>query len=68
MISVIVPVYCVEQYLQKCIDSVLNQTYRDFEVILIDDGSPDECGKISGRGKTAWKREIGVYGGFLGTG
>lgn len=46
MISVIVPVYCVEQYLQKCIDSILNQTYRDFEVILIDDGSPDECGKI----------------------
>ena len=46
MISVIVPVYCVEQYLQKCIDSILNQTYRDFEVILIDDGSSDSSPKI----------------------
>ena len=46
MISVIVPVYCVEPYLRKCIDSILNQTYRDYEVILIDDGSPDECGNI----------------------
>lgn len=46
MISVIVPVYKVEQYLPQCIDSILNQTYRDIEIILIDDGSPDACGKI----------------------
>ena len=46
MISVIVPVYGVEPYLRECIDSILNQTYRDFEIILVDDGSPDECGTI----------------------
>ena len=43
MISVIIPVYGVEQYLPKCVDSVLGQTYRDLEVILVDDGSPDDC-------------------------
>ena len=46
MISVIVPVYKVEPYLQQCVDSILNQTYRDLEVLLIDDGSPDRCGEI----------------------
>lgn len=43
MISVIVPVYKVEKYLDKCVQSILTQTYRDFELILVDDGSPDEC-------------------------
>ena len=46
MISVIVPVYNVEPYLQKCLDSILTQTYRDLEIILIDDGSTDRCGQI----------------------
>lgn len=45
-ISVIVPVYNVEQYLSKCIDSILSQTFTDFELLLIDDGSPDRCGEI----------------------
>ena len=45
-ISVIIPVYKVEKYLRRCLDSVVNQTYRNFEVILIDDGSPDACGQI----------------------
>lgn len=46
MISVIVPVFKVEQYLPKCIESIVNQTYQDLEIILVDDGSPDNCGKI----------------------
>lgn len=46
LISVIVPVYKVEEYLSRCVDSILSQTFEDFELILIDDGSPDNCGKI----------------------
>ncbi len=46
LISVIVPVYKVEPYLSRCIDSILAQTFTDFEIILVDDGSPDNCGKI----------------------
>ena len=45
-ISVIVPVYKVEKYIHRCIDSILNQTFRDFELIMVDDGSPDNCGAI----------------------
>lgn len=45
-ISVIVPVYNVEPYLQRCVDSILSQRYTDFELILVDDGSPDNCGAI----------------------
>ena len=46
LISVIIPIYKVEQYLRKCVDSVLLQTYANLEIILVDDGSPDNCGKI----------------------
>lgn len=45
-VSIIVPVYKVEKYLPKCIDSILNQVFTDFELILVDDGSPDRCGVI----------------------
>ena len=41
MFSVIVPIYKVEKYLSQCIESILNQSYKDFELILVDDGSPD---------------------------
>ena len=43
MISVIIPVYKVEAYLDKCVQSVIGQTYKDLEIILVDDGSPDRC-------------------------
>ncbi len=45
-ISVIVPVYKAEKYLHRCVDSILAQTFTDFEVLLIDDGSPDRSGDI----------------------
>ncbi|MBR4049432.1 MAG: glycosyltransferase family 2 protein [Clostridia bacterium] len=46
LISIIVPVYKVEKYIHRCVDSIINQTYKNIEIILVDDGSPDNCGKI----------------------
>ena len=46
LISVIVPIYKVEKYLAICVDSLLRQSYGNLEVILVDDGSPDECPAI----------------------
>ena len=46
MISVIVPIYNVERYINKCIDSIIHQSYKNLEIILVDDGSPDKCGEI----------------------
>ena len=46
LISVVVPIYKVEEYINKCLDSIINQTYKNLEIILVDDGSPDNCGKI----------------------
>ena len=46
LISVIVAIYRVEQWLPRCIDSILAQTHRNIELILVDDGSPDNCGKL----------------------
>ena len=45
-VSIIVPIYKVEDYIRECIDSILAQMYPDFELILVDDGSPDDCGRI----------------------
>ena len=45
-VSIIVPVYKVEDYLERCVKSILAQTYTDFELILVDDGSPDRCGEM----------------------
>ncbi len=46
MITIVVPVYKVQEYLSRCVDSILNQTYTDFQLLLVDDGSPDNCGKM----------------------
>ncbi len=46
LLSIIVPVYKVEEYIKSCLDSILSQTFRDYEVILVDDGSPDNSGTI----------------------
>lgn len=46
LISVVVPVYKVEPFLDKCVGSLIHQTYPDLEIILVDDGSPDQCGKF----------------------
>lgn len=46
LISFIIPVYKVEKYINQCVNSILNQTFKDFEVILVNDGSPDNCGSL----------------------
>ena len=58
-ISVIVPVYKVEAYLDRCVGSILNQSFSDFELILVDDGSPDKCGQLCD-GYAAWDSRIHV--------
>ena len=46
LITVVVPVYKVEKYIDRCVTSIINQSYKNLEIILVDDGSPDNCGKI----------------------
>jgi len=61
LISVIVPIYKVEKYLSQCIDSIIGQTYQHIEVILVDDGSPDECGNICDQYVTEDQRVIAIH-------
>ena len=49
LISLIIPIYRVETYLERCIRSVITQSYQNIEIILVDDGSPDRCGEICDR-------------------
>ena len=60
-ISVIVPVYKVEKYIYRCVDSILGQTFRNFELILVDDGSPDNCGAICDEYATKDSRVVVIH-------
>lgn len=69
LVSIIIPVYNVEQYIGKCLDSVINQTYKNIEIIIIDDGSPDESPKIcdeyeqnDSRVKVYHNKNVGISG------
>lgn len=53
-VSIIVPIYNVENYLDRCVTSLVNQTLKDIEIILVDDGSPDTCPLISNQ----WAKKI----------
>lgn len=61
IVSIIVPIYNVERYLQQCIDSICAQTYRQLEIILVDDGSPDQCGKICDNNAEADSRIVVIH-------
>ena len=60
-VSIVVPIYNVEKYLKECLDSILNQTLKDIEIIAIDDGSPDNCGKIIDEYSEKDKRLIPIH-------
>lgn len=60
-ISIIVPIYNVEKYLEKCIQSILNQTFSNFELILVNDGSTDSCGEICDKYKKIDDRIIVIH-------
>ncbi|SEP67187.1 Glycosyltransferase involved in cell wall bisynthesis [Virgibacillus subterraneus] len=60
-VSVVVPIYKVEKYIHRCIESILNQTYFNLEVILVDDGSPDNCGAIAANYKKSDPRIKVIY-------
>ena len=55
LISIIVPIYKVEEYLNRCVESIINQTYDNLEIILVDDGSPDKCPQMC----DAWEEKDG---------
>ena len=56
--SVLIPVYNTEKYLEECLQSILNQTYQDFEIIIVDDGSSDSSGAICDNFQKAYPEKI----------
>ena len=64
-LSVIVPIYNVEKYLRQCLESIVNQTFRDLEIILVDDGSPDKCGEICDEYAKKDNRIIVIHKGMM---
>ena len=56
LISVIIPVYNVEKYLRECVESIINQTYKNIEIIIVDDGSKDSSSKICDEFENKYKR------------
>ena len=61
LVSIIVPIYKVEPYLRRCLDSIVNQTYTNLEIILVDDGSPDGCPQICDEYVAKDKRIIVIH-------
>ena len=61
LISVIIPIYNVEPYLKECVDSVIAQSYKNIEIILVDDGSPDRCGEICDEYKKKDERIVVIH-------
>ena len=61
IVSIIIPVYKVEKYMNRCIESIMNQTYKKIEIILVDDGSPDNCGKLCDEYAKKDKRVVVVH-------
>lgn len=61
LVSIIVPIYKVEPYLRRCLDSIVNQTYTNLEIILVDDGSPDNCPQICDKYAEKDKRIVVVH-------
>ena len=61
LVSVIVPIYKVEPYLRRCLDSIVKQTYTNLEIILVDDGSPDGCPQICDEYAARDKRIVVIH-------
>lgn len=61
LVSIIIPIYKVEPYLQRCLDSIVKQTYTNLEIILVDDGSPDSCPKICNEYAAKDKRIVVIH-------
>ena len=59
--SIIVPIYKVEQYLERCVDSLVNQTEKNIEIILVDDGSPDRCNALCDRYAERYDKVVVVH-------